>query len=153
MLAKVVEEQQLAVRDCVAAIVCLCERKSGLRFVIGNAHIFWDPKFESLKLAQSHCFARAAAQVAERAQTRNVVLVGDWNSLPNSAVYELLTCGQVDPVGVGDSQLIPADVLARINEDSANQLDFSSAIPHRRDGPDASVDSEVEVTTLTWKCV
>lgn len=152
MLVGVVEEKQLAVRDCVAALIGLSERGTGIRFVVGNVHIFWNPEYENLKLAQAHCFVRAATALAGKVGTKNVILTGDWNSLPDSAVYELLTRGALD---AGNAELgnLPADVLSLVNDREVHTLRFSSAIPHLVDGPPTATDDDALLSTFTWKYV
>jgi CCR4-NOT transcription complex subunit 6 len=104
-----------AVRNCVCAFVCLRERATGCVFVVSSAHIFWDPQYPMIKLAQAAAVREAGFRLAARFGTRNLVLAGDWNSLPDSAVVDYLVRGAVDACHEECGGVGPA-VLATVNE-------------------------------------
>lgn len=91
VLSQVCDAKKEIVRNCVGALVRLKDRISGTKLIVGSVHVFWDPSFPKLKLAQAGLFRRAAFTSAQSFETNNVVLAGDWNSLPGSVVYAFMT--------------------------------------------------------------
>ena len=63
---------------------------------MANTHLFWDPEFVDVKLWQSYTLIK---ELESFLQPRGLplVLCGDFNSLPDSAVYELFSTGCVHP--------------------------------------------------------
>lgn len=100
-------------KDNVAAIVLLEHRATGARLVVANSHMHWDPEFRDVKLVQaamlleqlegiSESFAKMAPgplpegttppKYSSRTQIPMIVC-GDFNSTPDSGVYEFLSKG------------------------------------------------------------
>lgn len=100
------------------AVVCLLETiETGARIVIANAHIHWDPAYCDVKLVQvallieelekvASAFAKYPPRLPEKGSNKPsptysdgskipLILCGDFNSLPNSGVYEFLANGHV----------------------------------------------------------
>jgi CCR4-NOT transcription complex subunit 6 len=151
VLALTCEAKELAVRDCVGALVCLTERGTGLRLVVGSAHLFWDPNFAPLKLAQAGYYRRAAFALAHKFGTRNLVLAGDWNSLPESSMFAFMDDVPVD-AGHPDLAGQTGDVLAAATERIESDVGLSCATSFcAADGVSADVDADAPLTTLTWK--
>mmetsp|Transcript_4568 Transcript_4568/g.7073 ORF Transcript_4568/g.7073 Transcript_4568/m.7073 type:complete len:675 (+) Transcript_4568:56-2080(+) len=73
--------------------------------VVANTHIFWDPDFPDVKLWQVQTFLQELEKICIRVGTdangqRNclpLVIGGDFNSLPESGVHELLSLGRLTP--------------------------------------------------------
>ncbi|WFD32396.1 poly(A)-specific ribonuclease [Malassezia sp. CBS 17886] len=101
-------------KDNVAAIAMLEHRTTGAKLLVANSHMHWDPEFCDVKLVQaamlmeqlesaSNRFAKAPTQVSlpERvsppkyASGKHVptVVCGDFNSTPDSGVYEFVSQG------------------------------------------------------------
>merc|ERR1712228_627640 len=61
---------------------------------IANTHVYWDPQFTDVKIWQSWILC----EEIQRALGRELplILCGDFNSEPKSAVYEYLTKGRVE---------------------------------------------------------
>lgn len=53
---------------------------------VGVAHLFWDPQFAHVKLAQAKWYRRRANQLARKTAADALILTGDFNSLPDSDV-------------------------------------------------------------------
>jgi len=67
-------------------------------FVVAATHTYWDPKLSDLKLRQSHMLLDELQYFLRRRSlpsTTPLIICGDFNSLPNSAVYELYSKGRV----------------------------------------------------------
>jgi mRNA deadenylase 3'-5' endonuclease subunit Ccr4 len=77
---------------------------SANHIVVANAHLYWHPGYEYVKLSQAHYlvhkvkqFVDESAKVSQRSDNRPIVLIcGDMNSKPNSVVHKYFTKGAVD---------------------------------------------------------
>jgi CCR4-NOT transcription complex subunit 6 len=84
-------------RDCVGLVAQLLSRATGTRLVVGTTHAYWDPALADVKLAQSGHMLRRIAEFRRECCARTgaasmpVLFGGDFNSLPDSDVYALLT--------------------------------------------------------------
>jgi len=90
-------DERFARRD-VANLTLLREFESGKLMLIVNNHLAWDPEYPEVKLCQifyvlkaTHRFLR---NLERNGQPVSVVLCGDFNSLPGSEVYDLITTGR-----------------------------------------------------------
>lgn len=97
----VLDERTRLERDCVGIVAQLAlrgEPGAGSRLVVANTHLYWDPAFADVKLAQAEHMLRRistfrAASAAASGVEPAVVFGGDFNSLPGSEVHALLTRG------------------------------------------------------------
>lgn len=100
-------------KDNVAAIVLLEHRMTGVRLVVANSHMHWDPEFRDVKLVQAAMLMEQLEEISEsfaklphgplpegvvppKYTTRTqvpMVVCGDFNSTPDSGVYEFLSHG------------------------------------------------------------
>ncbi|KAI5801215.1 Endonuclease/exonuclease/phosphatase [Geopyxis carbonaria] len=105
-------------KDNIAIITFLENISTGSRLIVSNVHITWDPQFRDVKLIQVAMLMEEIAKVAEEwkqmpqtadpegkmptppAFTENtqipLVVCGDFNSIADSGVYELLSKGVVN---------------------------------------------------------
>ncbi|EGT40060.1 hypothetical protein CAEBREN_19479 [Caenorhabditis brenneri] len=75
----------------------------GNPLVVCTAHIHWDPEFCDVKLVQSMTLANEVTRVLEEVSKKYmitqqqvpVLICGDFNSLPDSGVFEYLSKGQI----------------------------------------------------------
>merc|ERR1739848_838952 len=71
------------------------------RLLVANTHIHWNPEYSDVKLIQTQIFTeelqryRNLYSLAD--QPAPLVVCGDFNSTPDSGVYELLTRGHLEP--------------------------------------------------------
>ncbi|TAQ84891.1 hypothetical protein B7494_g6779 [Chlorociboria aeruginascens] len=123
-------------RDHVAIISFFENRLTGSRFIVVNAHLFWDPVYADVKLIQMAILLESINKAAEKwyrhpackdkktytiadeasletaaepppepANSKEyssktvmpLLLCGDFNSMPDSTVYELIATGRVMP--------------------------------------------------------
>lgn len=66
-------------------------------FVVATTHTYWDPRLADLKLRQSHMLLQEIQYFLRKNFISNdhVIISGDFNSTPESAVYELYSKGRV----------------------------------------------------------
>ncbi|KDO22565.1 hypothetical protein SPRG_12545 [Saprolegnia parasitica CBS 223.65] len=82
--------RRLLARDNVGLLGQFRSTVDGALVVVATTHLFWDPKEADVKLAQTeHMLSAIASFTATRAGS--VFLAGDFNSLPDSDVYKLIT--------------------------------------------------------------
>ncbi|KAF3308273.1 Glucose-repressible alcohol dehydrogenase transcriptional effector, variant 2 [Orbilia oligospora] len=109
-------------RDDVATIIYLENKLTGGRMIVANAHLFWNPVFEDVKLIQTAVLMEELGKLANKyvanpppskiqkvegqeeipevkypnGASIPLVVCGDFNSLGDSGVYELITKGAID---------------------------------------------------------
>jgi mRNA deadenylase, exonuclease subunit and related nucleases len=77
--------------------------------VVANAHLYWHPGYEYVKLSQAHYLVHKVKEFVNESVTKDsqsgdddesrrpiVLICGDMNSKPNSVVYNYFTKGMVD---------------------------------------------------------
>lgn len=86
-----------------AVIIRLESKQFHNHVIIGNAHLYWHPGYEFVKLSQAHYLLYRIQEFSQRYRIQNnvtekpaVILCGDMNSKPNSLVHEYFTKGSVD---------------------------------------------------------
>jgi len=80
-------------KDNVAQVVVFeTMDESRQRFCVCNTHIHWDPNFLDVKLWQTHILIKELEKFNVR-QNLPIILCGDFNSKPESSVYEFLSTG------------------------------------------------------------
>ncbi|KAI9083909.1 hypothetical protein K1719_034167 [Acacia pycnantha] len=86
-------------RDCVGILAAFKFRDLPHHVVIvANTHLYWDPEWADVKLAQAKYLLSRLAQfktlVSERFEcVPNVLVAGDFNSIPGDMVYQYLVSG------------------------------------------------------------
>lgn len=94
-----VDEQRAT--DNVAIMVVLRHKATNRLLIVVNVHLFWDPSFPEIKLEQCFYLLQKLHEYRYSIQNKLMidgeeipfVLCGDFNSLPDSEVYELLSKG------------------------------------------------------------
>ncbi|XP_008658270.3 carbon catabolite repressor protein 4 homolog 3 isoform X2 [Zea mays] len=61
------------------------------KFVLGNIHVLFNPKRGDVKLGQIRMLLENANALAEKWDKIPIVLAGDFNSTPDSAIYKFLS--------------------------------------------------------------
>jgi len=87
-----------------------------------NTHILADPGFTDVKLWQAHLLIKTLEQFPNK--NMPLLVCGDFNSMPDSAVYEYLRRGAVNP-DHGDLKMDPCGLLKNLN--MAHELRMATA--------------------------
>lgn len=82
-------------RDNVALVSLLEDKESEQFFLISNCHIHWDPSFRDVKLIQTIMMVEELEKMQVNRES-NLIICGDFNSLPGSGVYSFLENGFID---------------------------------------------------------
>ncbi|KAM3268696.1 carbon catabolite repressor protein 4 5 isoform X1 [Capsicum chacoense] len=72
------------------------ESVSSPRFLVGNIHVLYNPNRGDIKLGQVRLFLESAQRLSQEWGDIPVVLAGDLNSMPQSAMYQFLTSNKLD---------------------------------------------------------
>lgn len=86
-------------RDCVGIMAAFKFKEPYEHYVImANTHIYWDPEWADVKLAQAKYLLSRVAQfkkmLSEKFECKpSVLIAGDFNSIPGDKVYEYLVSG------------------------------------------------------------
>lgn len=74
-------------------------KTKGLPLCVANTHLLFNPRRGDVKLAQLAVVLAEIDRVVKSCKARgddcNVVLCGDFNSVPNMPLYQLITTGQL----------------------------------------------------------
>jgi len=89
------QKNNVALFTLLETIVGVNEKPT--RFCVATTHTYWDPNFSDVKVRQSHMLLKKLEQYLKYKANMNtpVIITGDFNSLPTSAVYELYANGSV----------------------------------------------------------
>lgn len=118
------------------ALISVLEKTNGGILIISNAHVHWNPEFSDVKLFQILILIETIEKYRLKYPMAGIILLGDFNSLRDSGVYEVLSTGKIAP----------------------NHLDFLfyNYTPYLKEGfqqnlllKDAYSESEIEFTNFT----
>ncbi|WCJ21970.1 hypothetical protein M5689_004080 [Euphorbia peplus] len=80
--------------------ICLGEAATqSRRLVVGNVHVLFNPKRGDIKLGQVRLFLERAYKLSREWGSIPVIIGGDFNSLPQSAIYQFLASSKLDLLG------------------------------------------------------
>ncbi|KAK9277280.1 hypothetical protein L1049_006820 [Liquidambar formosana] len=91
-------------RDCVGIMAAFrLANPSHHLVIVVNTHLYWDPEWADVKLAQAKYLLSRLAQfktlISNRYEcTPSVIVTGDFNSIPGDKVYEYLILGNSSSV-------------------------------------------------------
>lgn len=84
-------------RDNISVAVRLEHKESRQEIILGNVHIHWDPTYKDVKLVQAIMLVEELEKIALRHPKAAVILCGDFNSLPDSGVFNFIENGSIGP--------------------------------------------------------
>lgn len=117
------------------------------KLVIGNIHVLYNPSRGEVKLAQIRFLISRAQILSERWGNAPVVLCGDFNSTPQSAIYKFLSTSELNIMSYDRTELSgqrschPAQVLGLKQEISSPLSLIDGLLKH------SWTDEEVRVAT------
>jgi len=160
-------------KDQIAVVTLLEHRASGARLIVANTHIHWDPEFRDVKLVQTAMLMDEVSKIAndfarlpsrlnlaegyDKAPTYSngtkipTIVCGDFNSIPESGVYEFLSRGQVEK----DHEDFMSHVYGHYTSDGLNhKFNLKSAYSHINELPFTNYTSgffgEFRPSVLLW---
>ncbi|ETO10218.1 hypothetical protein RFI_27159, partial [Reticulomyxa filosa] len=85
----------------VALILLLTEKTNSAydhphELIVANTHMYWDPKFTDVKVWQTYMLCKELQKLRALGHNAPIVLCGDFNSEPSSAVYQILVQSKID---------------------------------------------------------
>eukprot|EP01091_Cochliopodium_minus_P011278 TRINITY_DN3153_c0_g1_i1.p1 TRINITY_DN3153_c0_g1~~TRINITY_DN3153_c0_g1_i1.p1 ORF type:complete len:494 (-),score=154.11 TRINITY_DN3153_c0_g1_i1:34-1515(-) len=91
---------RLLLKDNIAVVLILEFKDTKQRMIVANTHIHWNPEFSDVKLVQTQIFIEELTKIREKCKSVTkvdppMIVCGDFNSTPDSGVYELLTQGHI----------------------------------------------------------
>ncbi|KAI8542942.1 hypothetical protein RHMOL_Rhmol08G0179400 [Rhododendron molle] len=87
---KMTQDQSSSTLDTKASPAC-----QSRSLLVGNIHVLFNPKRGDIKLGQIRLFLKKAHELSQEWGNIPVVLVGDFNSMPQSAMYQFLASAEV----------------------------------------------------------
>ncbi|KAI5169838.1 CCR4-NOT transcription complex subunit 6 [Pancytospora epiphaga] len=81
------------------ALITVLEHCDGVVLIVVNLHLYWDPEYADVKLFQTVLVLEEIERAKNKFPGASVILAGDFNSLVNSYVYNLIVGGKLDPDG------------------------------------------------------
>jgi uncharacterized protein with PIN domain/mRNA deadenylase 3'-5' endonuclease subunit Ccr4 len=78
-----------------AALLVRLRDTSGRTVVVANAHLYWNPGFEYVKMCQAHYILQRARAFLQHAE-EPLIFCGDLNSRPHGAAHTYLTQGFIN---------------------------------------------------------
>lgn len=91
-------------KDNIALITFLEHIETGEKIVIANTHLHWDPTFNDVKTLQVGILLEELQGIMKRlhrtgsideVRSNSLIICGDFNSIKDSAVYQLFSTGSV----------------------------------------------------------
>lgn len=103
-------KERLNIRNTVALIAVLKHKLTNEVLFISNTHLYWSPKHDDVKLMQTYlladlikksimryykCSIQEVDEMIKSNDKLNIIMVGDFNSTPDSMVYKFMSTGTV----------------------------------------------------------
>lgn len=88
---------RIMTKDNIAIALVLRIIEEDKPLIVANTHIHWDPSFSDVKLMQVQFMMEKLATIAAPGtpfEKAPIIICGDFNSVPTSGPYELLTTGK-----------------------------------------------------------
>lgn len=93
-------------RDDISTACLFRHKQEGYRIIVANAHLVWDPAFSDVKLIQVAMLMAELEELSAKWSKRKddkatdggkipLVICADFNSMPDSGVYEYMSKGTI----------------------------------------------------------
>jgi CCR4-NOT transcription complex subunit 6 len=89
---------RVMIKDNIAIFALFEDKQSHQRILVGNAHLHWDPQYKDVKLIQTAMLMEELETLVKgesHSDQLQIILCGDFNSLPSSGVFEFLSQGRI----------------------------------------------------------
>ncbi|XP_061359868.1 carbon catabolite repressor protein 4 homolog 4 isoform X2 [Gastrolobium bilobum] len=102
--------------------------------IVANTHIYWDPEWADVKLAQAKYLLSRLAQFKKLVSDRyecipEVIVAGDFNSTPGDMVYKYLISGNPSSELMSDSLEEPPIPLCSVYASTRGEPPFTNYTP------------------------
>lgn len=151
-IASLMYEDDYLVRESIASVCVLRDKKTDKLMVVVSAHLYWNPKCVDIKILQATILLRHVNDVAKKHSPNvgAVILCGDLNSVPSSAVFSILTTGKLDH-NHADCQNLSKSVFDYIDA----TLHACTSVPclfsaYHADANNTDVNNTVSTMTDKW---
>ncbi|XP_065184472.1 2',5'-phosphodiesterase 12-like [Sycon ciliatum] len=123
---------ELRNRNSVLQLTHLQQKSDGRELIVANTHLYYSPNADGQRLILALCmvrlldaFKKAVMEASTASLPLAVVFCGDFNTIPERTVHELMTTGQV----------APTSGFKEANRDGLNYectipTKFGSSLPH-----------------------
>ncbi|XP_074317215.1 carbon catabolite repressor protein 4 homolog 5 isoform X2 [Silene latifolia] len=91
-----IDFHDFGLRDNVAQFCVLTTGDACRRLLVGNIHVLYNPKRGDIKLGQIRLYLEKAYKLSQEWGDIPIVLAGDFNSYPQSAVYQYISSGKLE---------------------------------------------------------
>ncbi|CAN6478832.1 unnamed protein product [Victoria cruziana] len=108
-----IEFRGFDLRDNVAQLFVFEMKKvKSRRLVVGNIHVLFNPNRGDIKLGQIRMLLQKAHTLSQKWGGLPVVLAGDFNSTPQSAIYEFLALSKIN-ITAYDRRSLSGQIVGR----------------------------------------
>lgn len=83
------------------ALITVLEKSESTQIIVVNTHIFWDPEYPDVKLFQVILLIEEIDKIKQKYKNTPTILMGDFNSLRGSSVYNLIVERKTDGADFG----------------------------------------------------
>ncbi|KAL2321203.1 hypothetical protein Fmac_030172 [Flemingia macrophylla] len=97
------------------------------RFVVGNIHVLFNPNRGDIKLGQVRLLLDKAYKLSQEWGNIPVILAGDLNSVPQSAIYKFLSSSELD-IELHDRRNMSGQLEVQTNRVFRSQIGDSTCI-------------------------
>ncbi|KAH1234194.1 Carbon catabolite repressor protein 4 5 [Glycine max] len=108
------------------------------RFVVGNIHVLFNPNRGDIKLGQVRLLLDKAYKLSQEWGNIPVIIAGDLNSVPQSAIYKFLSSSKLD-IQLHDRRNMSGQLEIQTNRVFRSQI-----------GDDASISMSVSRQLYRW---
>ncbi|PIA39653.1 hypothetical protein AQUCO_02600243v1, partial [Aquilegia coerulea] len=123
-----IEFEGFGLRNNVAQISVFEMRKaSSRRVLVGNIHVLFNPSRGDIKLGQIQLLLSSAQVLSEKWGGVPIVLVGDFNSTPQGAIYQFLSSSELD-VTLHDKRFLSGQRSSPLPQSGGSQGHMSRAV-------------------------
>ncbi|KAG5536206.1 hypothetical protein RHGRI_023857 [Rhododendron griersonianum] len=119
---KMTQDQSSSTLDAKASPAC-----QSRSLLVGNIHVLFNPKRGDIKLGQIRLFLKKAHELSQEWGNIPVVLAGDFNSMPQSAMYQFLASAELD-LQLHDRRNISGAICPLEYQPSQHQDNFWSSV-------------------------